>query len=507
MPETYTEARPGFQGSETSYFEVTVYRHGDDPVVLTPAEELPIKGRRPQDVQPSLISASTSKALGPAAGVFSFQMKPSKATGALFDQLMDDDWVDLVIYRHGQPWHVMRGLTDEIRRSRTVGGTGATSEIYTVTGRDFGKIWEITPVWFSPYANDIVSQAIANKVFQARPEVLGDPGTAVQAYLKKFLEELAGQKGPNWEPPPGMPNVEAGSFLNSVVFKVAAPYFQNKPARQAFNPGFMVPQGTLWSLAQQFSDPTFTELYVDLLPDGDPFSGRISAGDALTPNDTQMAVVLRDKPFPVVDAALTQRLGYTPQWDKVPVLNIPRQQIVTSDLGRGGLERFNAYFVAAVVHQELMNANALNLIAPLMDRKSLTRHGLRRMDVQLSQVPDASNLNFVEMAENHRRLLKDWYVLNPYMLSGSINLGIGRPDAKVGCRARIPTSEIGQEETYYIEQVGHTWSFGTSVKTSLGVTRGWRGDDDNYAENLKKESDKYVVPLILPDEDLGIGTA
>jgi len=510
MPERQIATRPGFQGSETSWIEATFYRHGDDPIVVTPTERLTTTGRRAEDEVPCLIGGATNKAMGSPSGSFQLQLKPSRKVDALFEQLVDDDWVDVVVYRHDQPWHVMRGLVDEIRRSKVVGGTGATTEAYTIAGRDFGKVWEITPVWFSPYANDIVTQAVANQVFQARPEVLGNPGEVVLAFLRSFLEKVAGTGGPNWEPPDGVPGTDKGSsFLDNVTFDVYPPTFQNLPARKAFNPNFMQPQGTLWSLAQQFSDPMFTEFYVDMLPGGIHISPRIEAGDSLPPRDMVMTVVLRDKPFPVVDPEVLDGLGYEPKWKDIPVLTIPRQQIVSSDLGRSGIERFNAFFVATVLHQELMGAEALNIIAPLYDPVDIRRHGMRRMDMSSNQVPDETSLEFARMAGYQRRILRDWYCLNPYMLNGSINLGIGRPDVRIGCRVRVPATQdekkavIENEESYYVEQVSHSWNFGTSVKTSLGVTRGWRGDDDSYRYALEALSYGYEVPDLKKDEAFG----
>lgn len=503
-----TETRPGFQWSTTSRMEATFYRHGDDPVVVTPAEHLPVSGRHAQDRYPCLVAADTSKVMGSPSGSFVLQMKPSRTSEALFDQLVDDDWVDITVYRHDQPWHTMRGLVDEIRRSKTVSSSGATSEVYTITGRDIGKIWEITPVWFSPYANDIVTRAVANRVFAAKPEVLGNPGEAVKAFMVGFMEEVSKAKGPGWAPPDGVPNVDSGGLLNSVSFLTGPPYFQNLPARKAFNPGFLQPQGTLWSLAQQFSDPMFTELYVDTLPMGGPFSGRISSGEPTTPEDTTMTVVLRDKPFPAVDIDLINILGYDPKWKKVPVLTVPRQQILFSDLGRSGLERFNAYFVAGVLHQELMGAHALNIIAPLLDRADIQRHGFRRMDVSSNMSPDESELDPAALSTSQRQLLRDWYCLNPYMLNGSIRLGVGRPDIRIGCRVRVPaTVDEGEEETYYVEQVDHFWTFGSSVKTTLGVTRGWRGDDDSYLTALLRASGRHVVPLLKTDAETGFEEA
>ena len=163
MPKRQISARPGFQGSETSWVEVTFYRHGDDPIVTTPAERLVTTGRRAADEVPCLISAGTNKAMGAPSGSFQIQLKPSTKVDALLDQIVDDDWVDITIYRHDQPWHTMRGLVDEVRRSLNVSGSGATSEISALFGQVFGKVWELTPVWFSPFANDVVTTPCPTK--------------------------------------------------------------------------------------------------------------------------------------------------------------------------------------------------------------------------------------------------------------------------------------------------------------------------------------------------------
>ncbi len=504
MPGITPEGRPGFQGSETTSVRATIYSHSNDPVVLSPSGgKIEIKGRYAHDEFPSLVMANTNKSMGAASGTFALALKPSQRVESLFDRLVDDDWVDIVFYRHDQPWHVMRGLIDEIRRVKTVAGSGATSTTFNITGRDFGKIWEITPVWFSPYANsDLVTKAVAHKVFGALPEVVGSPAVAVEAYLKGFLESLSSEAGVDWTPPPEMPGMEAGNFLDNVFFFTAG--YQNVPARKAFNPNFMAPQGTLWSLAQQNSDPLFTELYADLLPaPGDPFSNLIESGNPLAPEDTRMTVVIRDKPFPVTidsEDPASGADGFESWWTDLPVHVVPRQQIVPSDLGRSGLERFNAYFVASLLHTEAAGEHALSILAPLINPEEVKRHGMRRMDVQSSMAPDETNLDFGKMVDLQRRIVRDWYCLNPYLLSGTLNLGIGRPDIKIGCRVRVPgaVSET-EDESYYVEQVSHNWVFGPGTKTSLGVTRGWIGSDDSYLRKLTEVMQAYSVPKLRRD--------
>jgi len=491
MPEKSVDPRPGFQGSETSWVDVTIYQHGNDPVLLSSlGGTFNLRGRRDTDPAHCVVAAQTSKSLGAASGSFVVSLKPSKIAEEIFQWLADDDWVDLVFYRHSQPWHVMRGLVDEVRRSRNVSGTGATSTVYTITGRDFAKVWEITPVWFSPYAdNQIVTDAISNQVMQFLPTVIGSPPVAVEAYFRKFLEELSNSAGVNWNPPPGMKGIVDNSFLKSVTFHKAN--FQNVPARKQFNPNGLIPNGTLWQLAQQHSDPLFTELFVDLLPDGDPMSAKLAAGDALDLGDALMTVVVRDKPFPTA--------GLAPVWGKLPMFTVPRQQIITSDIGRAGYERFNTYFTAPLLHQESMGQSAINILAPLTNMQEIKFHGMRRMDVQSSIVPD--DLDFVKLSAAQRKIIRDWYCLNPYLLSGTINLGVGRPDIRVGCRLKVPSGVNPEnDETYYIEQVGQGWQFGKGTRTNLGVTRGWIGDDASYQDKLDEVSAAYKYPGPVTDD-------
>ena len=205
-----------------------------------------------------------------------------------------------------------------------------------------------------------------------------------------------------------------------------------------------------------------------------------------------MSVIVRDKPFPVVDSEAV----FTSWWNQVPVSIVSRQEIVMDSVGKSGDERFNAYFVAPLLHQESLGQHAVTILAPMVDLKDIQRHGMRRMDIQSQQKPSVKDLDYGTMSDQQRRILKDWYVLNPYFISGTINLGIGRPDLKIGTRIRIPGQAVDQsdDETYYLEQVMHDYVFGKGTKTKLGVTRGWVGTDASYLESLEKMSSRYIVP-------------
>lgn len=502
----------GFQGSETTWAEVTIYQHGDDPIVLyTDGGAHKFNGRKPSDPAHCLIGVQTSKAINQPSGQFSLQLKPSQEAKRIFEWVVDDDWVDIVFYRHDRPFHAMRGLVDQINRVRTVGGTGATTEVYIISGRDFAKVWEQTPLWFSPYAdNDLVTQGIANQVMGALTQLLGTPAEVVELFLSKFMEQLSTSAGINWDPPGGMPAITNNSFLESVVF--ATGKYSNRPPRKQFNPNFINPNGTLWQLAHENSDPLFTEFYADLLPKDVQYpsiSQTLVAGETIALGQAVMTVVVRDKPFPVIgdDYPAIPSERFTDYWKEIPVSELPVQQIFQSDLSKNGLERFNAFFIASLLHQEQTGKDSLSIIAPLVDLIDIRRHGMRRMDVQSSMAPD--KLDYGVLSEYQRMILRDWYALNPYLLSGTLTLGIGRPDIKIGTRVTIPGQSVEFNENYYVEQVNHGWQFGRGMRTTLGVTRGWIGTDASYFEKLEEKVSRFATykKPIIDQQDQGIQTA
>ena len=185
-------ALPGFQGSETSTAEVKVYtKQRADPVLRQARGVLTFQGKRAEDDDASLIQVMTQKGISTPSGSWSFVVKPSRASTFpdLRELIADDDWVDIVLKRHGRSWHVMRGMVDEIRRVKSVGGRGATTTQYLVTGRDFGRVWESTPVWFNRFRGENVGGAISIRIFGG-VNFTGTVTNTVQGILFGFRERL-----------------------------------------------------------------------------------------------------------------------------------------------------------------------------------------------------------------------------------------------------------------------------------------------------------------------------
>lgn len=477
---------PGFQGSETTSAEVVIYRHSGDPI-LTLSGAMKPDGRKAIDPNACLVSATTSKTMGAPSGNFTITLKPSQVSDEIFESVKDDDWVDITFTRHARKWHTMRGIVDEVRRNRAVGGSGATSKGYTITGRDFGKVWERTNIWFNPMTGEDIAGSMSAKVFTGVAEVLGSPTIAVEGFLEGFLKELANVGRNTWDTPTSMPNTTDDNFAQSFVYFDDA--FTNFPARTAINKNFMTPTGNLWSLAKEWSDPLFTELFVDLLPADTkyPEQNRVLGVD-----ETAMVVTFRDKPFPLLATAYVPDGLHSP-WFTLPLFTIPRQMVTNDNIGRSGHERYNAFFVAPQLTQELLESNAIDVVQPLWDESDIRRHGLQRFDVTTRYTSEKADIPAMTSAQ--REAIRDWYAINPYLLSGTVELGEGMPDIHIGVRARFP-GETGpeQDETYYVEQVSHSWRFGPGLKTTLGLTRGWIGTDNSLLDAMREINLGYSIP-------------
>jgi hypothetical protein len=495
---------PGFQGSENSGAEVTIYTQDGDPIVAHGGRAIEFLGRRTEDENPILVQVTTSKALGEPSGTFTVVAKPGRNTKDsqdLFDKILDDDWVDIIFTRHGRQWHVMRGLIDDVRESTVIAGDGATSVAYIITGRDFGKIWELTPIWFSPQIAENINGHVTAKVFTTRADlegsgviskklILGSPEAAVRGYLFGFLEELGGLGRANWKLPPIMSEVTGTSFVQSTYYMNDD--FLNIPERVGIDPSFITAEGTLWDLAKQWSDPLFTELYVDLMAIHQGTPQYIVPGEETPLGTMGMTVIFRDKPFPMVGGSINLPIGKDSAWFQLPLFTIPREAIVSKNVGRSGMERFNAFFVNAPLRMEEVGSANFDLIAPLWDKDDILRHGLRRFDAQSNY--KAKDTNIRNMTNEQRAIIRDWYAINPYLLSGTIDLAIGLPDIRIGVRARIPgISGSEQDDTYYVEQVSHSWALKPGIRTSLGVTRGWRGSDDALLDTLSQLAGAYTT--------------
>lgn len=479
------ENHPGFQSSETTGVEVTVYHQGKDPILLS-SGKTPMEGKTRTDKYPAIATVQTTKALNDA-GKFTVTLKPGsvKSMSKILDNVVDDDWVDIHFYSHAQGFHVMRGLVDDVRRRRSTSGSGATSELLTITGTDFQKVWEYTPMWFDRATYENIAGAATLRVVGT--PLNQEPDKVVKAYLLGFLEEAGSYGRANWELPKDLPG-GSGSFASQLRVDASNDnWYRPKLARRAVNPNFAQTGGSLWQCATEWSDPLFCELFTDLVPQWEEYEPKKWRQTKYA----EMNVIYRMKPFPNLTLSPIGRDA--PFFKKLRWVTIPRQHIQEDDLGRSGRERFNDFRAGMESQQEFVRSNQ-DLTRPLWNPNDMRRHGQRMFDVNSKYGATVNDL--LSLSEEMRGLVRDWYCLNPYLLNGTLTLGCGRPDIRIGNVVRVPGQSEKDQETFYVESVSHNWGLPRGARTSLGVTRGWVGSDSTYVNMLyEMRKDYLVAPL------------
>lgn len=529
-----SEEQFGYQGSETSRAEVTIYPFGDEIGILRRQQPnrqakgndpIKILGLRDAPQGPALVSVQMNKALGGAAGTFSVGIKArTRSDFDLLDSIFDDDWIDISFTRHDRRFHVMRGLIDDVRRTTSI-VNGATSDVFQITGRDFTKVFLETQIYFNSLLETDLWGGAGVQILKRFEAFANSPiNNVVKTALIGWLSQLGTIGRANWEVPPGLPGFSSplGSNRNVLTemhfFERA---FSGQPDRGIFINGteFSPRSSDIWSFAQEFSDPPMVELYCDLMcaEDGavlvrppvegpeqpgsqDPFLDFFAPVDYLgtpsgeeiesDPTTTVMSVILRDRPFPslVLDELNEREPIDGPWFTEIPLHVTPRQRVTSLSVGRSGRERLNAFF-ATPQHLQKYNQAMPLLQVPEWSSSDMRRHGMRRMDVTTKYVTAVTDL--FTMSLNYRAILRDWHCMNHLFLNGTCVLGHGRPDIRVGGRFQMKGSVPQEDETYYVETVQHSWSYVQGLRTQLGLSRGFRGTDQEYVNTLRRVVQGY----------------
>lgn len=504
-----------FVGSETSRAQVTIYQRGD---AATQQPALTLRGHNGDSEDPVLVSLEVSKVLGTAAGTFTFEFKyPPNTTF----HIEDDDWVDIVFTRHEKRWHVMRGLVDDVRKVERVNASGATDTVIRVSGRDFGKIFEQTPFWFDRVTQGNVMAAAATRMWSEGHDLAnGRVDNTVASLLLGFLLPNNNEANALWRMPRGIPD-SFGSFSDNVY--VYNGDFSNTPPRSStiYPPYFNENSQSVWSLAQSWSDPMLCEMFVDLVRAGSGASRDRSPyfqpDESYDISETEMAVILRDRPFPTKER--DDNLLNAPYFRRLPKHVIERSEINAIDLGHSGRERRNAFFFSPKMFSELV-AGYQDMQVPLLNRSSVEEHGMRRLDATSRYISaheewstikdvqlfpgldytrtfartladlDRNNAVYITMARSYRRMVRDFHCLNHTLSNGNVLLSRGRPEIRVG--SRIEITGTGEPLTAYVEGVTHRWQLESGVRTALTVTRGWEGTDESYVAALQQEIALYT---------------
>lgn len=217
---------------------------------------------------------------------------------------------------------MMRGFISKVTRSQTMGADGKPSRKVTITGKDYGKIWEIFHIYFNPFQPDNGNYITQFKLFTR--------------YGVAFQTE------------------NAGAFITDIFKRIINPYIANMKAKGAsatagaspllpITPDIQVQGGSVapfgvndwqggsvYQLLQQFSDAgLWNELYVEDRESG-PF------------------VVYRPNPFLVAGGDPSNSADFIQKNSNAPTINsIDASQIISFEVARTDADVANYFWVEA----------------------------------------------------------------------------------------------------------------------------------------------------------------
>lgn len=488
---------------------------------------------RPYGLSPGsdLLSCTTTKHMhyGNPAGEFSLTLvyQPDSRGRTWADRIFPQDLVVIQMMNHGQKLGphgqgqqhtVMIGLVTNVREAGGVGSDGTPRRNITVSGKDFGKLFERGNVTYWSFAG---ASQLGAAEFIPQHMLNDQPHRVVQRLLTDLFFKFM---RPEW-------------VFNSSTVRFEDVIGLALTSYQAQFPGgldwqFILSEQAFWSFFIKTASVPFHEIYIDTrrtadmghdssshplgrepvkevkdyVKDAEGFfnlqSIRTSVpSDAIVqlPAQTYGAdksapfLIFRPPPFPSLSPDRTVTLA---PWDNLPEhifsMDVSGFEAQAHEVGRDDSESFNLYLVyprGGVLgdFQYLLN------VPPLMDEQRFKRYGYRPLmpHVDLLMMPESSGgsdswLNFYNTLMWQ---LAGWNVLNDHYYSGSIAYPL-IPHVHVGERLLNDASwqpaygVSGSGRQYYIESVRHEFIANTRATTRLGVTRGLHASEAEVYDSL-----------------------
>jgi hypothetical protein len=204
-----------------------------------------------------------------------------------------------------------------------------------------------------------------------------------------------------------------------------------------------------------------------------------------------IAAIIREKPFPTKDAKRDS------MWFSLPTWVVPTWLCEDIDLGRSGDQRFNLFELLADFGVGPQQEQAA-FSKPQWDRNNIATHGLRSFSqtTRFFSNNSAGLGAWFEERSEWLQLLVDWYGPNPYLQQGTILIKTALPEIRIGHRVILTNGTPSDDIQLYVEGTdliyqAPTQTAGAKATTSLLVTRGFRGSDEELIEATTSLSDLH----------------
>ena len=453
-----------------------------------------------------IMSVSMTKSFGGASGSFTITIKkpprPQGVAGSVSRSSRswlrlwpdpENTWVRISFIVDGEVIAGTWGLIDTISESTSRSGGGAQSETYTISGRDFGKVFEETRVFVNVFNTSSVRSTIATQRSIPVGTLVGTPEVFVRALIEMWLANN-NMTEKVWEFPESLRHY--GLSFYDVL---------NKSTIQCMNAGngethdntLLQPDQQsgqpLWGSLQQYSNGLMNELWVDLAP---PAGGHARHLAALEP-----AIYLRERMF--------RTHASSRRWESLRTRVLRPEDVLVRQVSKGGAaNRFNywkldgGFLGSGFANQELVQDLGPEAYRPgsipIINDESIRKHGLRPYQQTSNFLPmdDTENgQNFLTLASNWLQRLHDWYSVAPLELTGTLTTSRIFPEIRIGERVREDRAE--GRIIYYVEGVEHSYRYPGNGSSKITVTHGeYEGED-----LLERVYRQFERPRVTTQED------
>jgi hypothetical protein len=381
------------------------------------------------DISADVVSISTSKTYGQVAGGFSLVTTAKLAD--FWETVTPNDLVtiDLDAGDGTGLRPVLVGQINRLAEALSLDSSGTPRRSFQISGFDLGKIllqhnasWDIAR--FDQFFGDEFIKRIDQGL-----QVSGTPSQLIRSVVQTYLH-LQVPWTKTWV---ALDRVEAADDWQTLDYTVAWH------------------EGSVWQVLERLSNRPWNVLHTE------------------TGEDGKLHVVLERAPFHDETGRLTRETLH----------DIPDSHAAAYNLGRDDTERTNwVYFdpQLSVFGAREASIGMLRVVDRGLlsyDEASVHRHGLRGQHVATIFTPfgtrayEPSEPDEIQKAAARGAAVWNWYRRNHLYRNGQLTVK-GSPAYRAG------DGIVFGGDQYLVERVAHTYVWGQSYQTTLGVTRGQR---------------------------------
>lgn len=437
-----------------------------------------------------ILSINTNKDINSPSGVFSIKAAPSKNWKKL---VRNGDWIMIFFSKDGEKRLRMLGNIDRVSRTKEIDAeTGSMAVRYMIYGRDFGKVFEKTNIYYNPFLPQN-NPAIIDTIFRKEGITFsGSPNEIIEQLLSVFLGggiqsiEILNQWFISDDLKREVLKSETNEGSDSNVRFYDLLDFAQIEAVQGYKAyeSISVLSGFLWNLMKQNSNPAINEFFTELRYDKET-------------KITKPTIYLRMIPFSDQDFTVPETEVTNDEIKKfidLERVSITDDEIISEDVGESDHVKFNFFLITASgrpFHNEQMISNfAISDEIPKIDEDSIKKNGLllRTDSTEFAFLATGKRgeLSF-NILRAWNRLMTHWFENAHKLESGTMVIN-GNPDIFVGKTLEVNNNFLGEKYLYYIEGYQDNWEYPGLWTTSVKLTRGRKLTENEDLKIIEDEN-------------------